>query len=420
MDERLLQDVLDASAALWNETNYERRQAFFGRHDEHDDVFDINDKAIYARYTGILGAATTRSVIRKNDQAWRSFLALLKDPETRHKAHPPGYWGNEEDGREFRTYVRNDSYTLQWGDRSRLEIPVGKDLKDEYGHTGRLRLEVRGDPRWQGKQGQLELQYDETASTYRAFQPVTVPDDSSRLDTPLASNEAALDVGANNIVACTTSTGRQFLYEGRDLFQQFRETTHEIAEYQEQLADGRYSSNRIRSLYRGRTRRRDHAMNALVRDLMQRLHEAGVSTVFVGDLTGILETHWSVKANAKTHNFWAFRRFVDRLGDTAAEFGITVAAKPETDTTRECPVCGEKEATERYGDYFRCPCGHEGHADLDASAKFLEKCSEQPTRPMARPARFEWDAHEWAAIPHVPRPKESRANPQVASVDVSA
>jgi putative transposase len=420
-DEQLLQDVLDASAALWNETNYQRRQAFFGRHDDHDSVWDVDDKSIYARYTGVLGAATTRSVIRKNDQAWRSFFALKEDPDTRHKAHPPGYWGNEEDGRELRTYARNDSYTLRWGKRSRLEIPVGKDLKDEYGHTGRLRLEVRGDPRWQGKQGQLELQYDETAHTYKAFQPVTVADDSSRLDTPLADETAALDVGANNFVACTTSTGRQFLYEGRDLFEQFRETTHEIASSQEQLAERRYSSNRIRSLYRNRTRRRDHAQNALVRDLMQRLHGAGVSTVFVGDLTDVLDTHWSVRANQKTHNFWAFRAFIDRLACTAAEFGITVEAKPETDTTRECPVCGEQEETVRSGDDFWCPCGYEGHADLDASAKFLEKCSDQPARPMARPARFEWDAHEWAEIPHShDSSKESRANPQVAFVGVSA
>lgn len=161
-------------------------------------------------------------------------------------------------------------------------------------------------------------------------------------------------------------------------------------------------------------------MNALVRDLMERLHEAGVSTVYVGDLTGILETHWSVEANAKTHNFWTFRAFIDRLGYTAAEFGITVEAKSETDTTRECPVCGEKDATERSGDYFRCPCGYEGHADLDASVKFLEKCSEHSTRPMARPARFEWNAHEWAETSYSREsPKESRANPQVASAAAS-
>jgi len=106
-------------------------------------------------------------------------------------------------------------YTLETGDRSRIEIPVGSALKEEYDHTGRLRLEVAGDPKWDGKQGQLQIQYDEIDDTFRAFQPVTVPD--SQQDSPLASEEAALDVGANNLIACTTTTGQQYLYEGRDL-----------------------------------------------------------------------------------------------------------------------------------------------------------------------------------------------------------
>jgi len=38
-------------------------------------------------------------------------------------ANPPSYWGNEEDGRELRTYIRNNQYTIRWGKRSRLENP---------------------------------------------------------------------------------------------------------------------------------------------------------------------------------------------------------------------------------------------------------------------------------------------------------
>lgn len=51
-DGRLLRRVLDASASLWNEVNYERRQAFFGRHDDPDvdSVWDVDDKAVYGRY----------------------------------------------------------------------------------------------------------------------------------------------------------------------------------------------------------------------------------------------------------------------------------------------------------------------------------------------------------------------------------
>ena len=39
--------------------------------------------------------------------------------------------------------------------------------------------------------------------------------------------------------------------------------------------------------------------NALVRDLVERLYAEGVSTIWVGKLTGVLSTHWSVRANAE-------------------------------------------------------------------------------------------------------------------------
>jgi len=178
---------------------------------------------------------------------------------------------------------------------------------------------VCGVPKWDGKQGRLEIQCDGTDDTFRAFQPVTVPD--SQQDSPLASHEAALDVGANNLVACTTTTGRQYLYEGRGLFDRFRETTEEIARLQSKLREGRYSSHRIRRLYRKQTRRRDHAQEALVRDSIERLYADGVDTVYVGDLSDVLEAHWCAEVNAKTHQFWAFQAFINRLSYTTEEYG---------------------------------------------------------------------------------------------------
>jgi len=89
------------------------------------------------------------------------------------------------------------------------------------------------------------------------------------------------------------------------------------------LREGRYSSKRIRRLYRQRTKRRDHAQNALVRDLVERLYDEGVATVYVGDLTDVLETHWSVRVNEKTHNFWAFKKFIHRLSCVCEVYGIS-------------------------------------------------------------------------------------------------
>jgi putative transposase len=298
-DKELLRRLFDASASLWDQLNYERWQNFTDPEIDRS-VWDTEDYR--KQYVGVLGRATAQQVIHKNTEAWRSFFALKERGEDNGL---PGYWGNDEEGRELRTYIRNDQYTLRWGDRSTIEITVGSDLKDEYdmGYRERLTLDVRGKPKWLGDQGQLELYSDELSDQLRAIQPVTTED--SRQDPPLVDVTAALDIGANKIVACTTATGQQYLYEGRDLFERFRETTRRIAKQQSKVKreEGRYTSKRIRRLYRRRTRRRDHAMDALACDLFERLYAEGVSTVYVGNLTEILDTHWSVRANAKTHNF---------------------------------------------------------------------------------------------------------------------
>lgn len=116
-------------------------------------------------------------------------------------------------------------------------------------------------------------------------------------------------------------------------------------------------------------------MDALVRDLFERLYNEGISTVYVGALTDVLSTHWSVEANAKTHNFWAFRAFIDRLETTAEEYGITVEERSEAWTSQECPQCGSTERTTRHQDTLTCLCGFEGHADLTAFTRREASCA---------------------------------------------
>ena len=117
--------------------------------------------------------------------------------------------------------------------------------------------------------------------------------------------------------------------------------------------------------------------------------------------------------NAKTHQFWAFRAFIDRLSQTAEEYGITVKVESEADTTRTCPECGEQDDTNRDGDVFRCPCGYEGDADIGASRTFLERQVGKEVRSMARPVRLTWDDHTWSELscsPERASPNEERTN----------
>jgi len=418
--EQVLRDLLDASAALWNEINYERLMRYNDEDGFEGDVWDADTGALEGQYKGVIGASTAQIVIRKNSKAWKSFFKLKEkyhdESNTSVTEHPepPGFRGNEDDGRVLKGVIRKDDYTLEFGARSRLEIIVGEELRDRHNSPkSRLRLEVIGDPNWSDykDQSRLELWYDETDDVFRASQPVTVKD--SQQETPLADETAALDIGANNLVTCTTTTGQQYLYEGRELFDRFRETTQRIAERQSKVRreEERDTSKRIQRLFEKRTGRRDHAQNALVRDLVECLYAEGVSTIYVGDLTDVLETHWSPEVNAKTHNFWAFKQFTERVGCVAEEYGISISLQSEAWTSQECPGCGSTDRTTRNQDILTCSCGFEGHADLTASETFLKRHTEQAVRPMARPVCLKWDDHEWSEISHShERPNEEHTN----------
>jgi Probable transposase. len=172
------------------ERDHRSRQRRQNYADPDADVWEISEYR--GRYGGTLGESTVQQIERKNREAWKSFFSLKEKGEANGK---PGYWGNEDDGREIRTYIRNTSYTAGWGEYSRLEILVGQDLKDEYdlGYRERLRLEVRGDPNWKEyeNQGRLELHYNEQSDQFRAFQPVTIDEDNSRLAQPQPANSTS-------------------------------------------------------------------------------------------------------------------------------------------------------------------------------------------------------------------------------------
>jgi putative transposase len=153
-------------------------------------------------------------------------------------------------------------------------------------------------------------------------------------------------------------------------------------------------------------------------------------------LTDVLDTHWSVETNAKTHNFWSFKHFTERLVCTAEEYGVSAEVRSEAWTSQECPQCGSTDRTIRQQDTLTCPCGFEGHADLTASETFLKRYqnsessdwrtrhdvsrqrhTSKEVRPMARPVRFEWDDHDWSESPRSHRPNEQRTDPSTVHRD---
>ena len=163
--ERRLRRLADACARLWNELNYERRQQFFNH--QHVDFKGTWNK-YYEKYKKIL-SVNAQAVLQKNNEAWNSFFTLLnmkregKLPPFMRHVSPPGYWKDEATGRRrLILVVRQDRYVVD----EQRHVLILKDFKMAIRFTGGLR--------WFGRQGRLEMHYDDARNAWYACIPVEV------------------------------------------------------------------------------------------------------------------------------------------------------------------------------------------------------------------------------------------------------
>ena len=196
------------------------------------------------------------------------------------------------------------------------------------------------------------------------------------------------------------------MYHARPEFDRFQSYSERIAGLQSELPDDEYTSSLIHRLYDTRSRSRDHSRDAAVKHVAEWLLERNVDTVYVGDLTDVLDTHWSTDVNEKTHNFWSHRQLLNRIELTLGDVGICVGEVTEADSSSECPECGSSDVTRR-GDSFRChDCELDAHSDVAGAWNILQ----QEIGPMARPAAlsaerdrdapsdgayWQWNEHDW-------------------------
>ena len=355
-DEKVLFSLCVISAVLWNKLNYIRRQAFFeGRFNWKEGVNEL-----YNEFKKIIGSATAQQIVKKNNEAWRSFFALLRlkrrgelPPHVR-KISPPRYWKDRLTGkRKLMTVIRNDCYKIEKdGNKKWLVLPKG------------LRIRITGEIKWKGKQGRLEIFYDDLTGRWYAYQSVEV-------DQPSATSpekRAFVDLGVINIITAWIKGERQTIaFSGKPLLADWWYLTRKIAYYQSiaKKANGVDTTKRIRKYYRKRKLRFRHAINTIVFRFVKLCYERGVTEIIVGDVRGIRQNNnKNSKVNAMIHNFWSFKYIIDRLITTAENFGIKVKLVKENYTSSVCPRCHSTNVY-KHKRLFKClNCGLEAHRDV--------------------------------------------------------
>jgi len=70
---RALWELAEGCSGLWNELNFERRQAYI-----HYRKSPCYSKHLYGKYSPSVGSATLQQIMNKNNEAWKSFSALKR------------------------------------------------------------------------------------------------------------------------------------------------------------------------------------------------------------------------------------------------------------------------------------------------------------------------------------------------------
>jgi len=380
-----LRELADSCSKLWNEVNYERRQAYI-----HYRQFSWYPKYLYKKYAPIIGSATAQQIINKNNEAWRSFFKLKRLeaqcglPPHITRVSMPRYW-KRNGRRELRIIVRNDCYKLKNGF---LHLPK------------RLKLRIKGELKRRGRQGRLELIYDDIDKVWRGFMTVKVE------KPPLkgGSKPLYIDLGVINLVMVWfRGLRRPIAFSGRAVLADWWYWTKKIAKEQSRLArvNKAKTSRRLRRLYRIRQRRFRHAVNAMVKAIVEDASHLGVSKIVLGKLKGIRRnSHNNGKANSMIHNFWSFRYIRQRLKDKAEEYGIEVVEVDERKTSSICSRC-RSDRTVKRDRLFRClSCGVEAHRDAVGALNIGLAWGENLPMGvinglMAQPSLLMWDGMRW-------------------------
>ena len=203
----------------------------YKRHEFVD--FAKTEKIVYEKYKAVLHGTNVQQVTRKNMGAWKSFFELSKKKKEGElpkwmKPKPP-----HKKRDDLFLLIRHDRYKIERNEIFLMDF--------------NLRLKFIGKLKWVGKQGTLEVFYDNARRKWYARIPVSVKVNNK----PKGEKKASIDLGIANLATVAVEDSSWMLFKGSLVLSEFKKITKRISIEEKRLSrHGLKTSRKLEKLYK--------------------------------------------------------------------------------------------------------------------------------------------------------------------------
>lgn len=92
----------------------------------------------------------------------------------------------------------------------------------------------------------------------------------------------------------------------------------------------------------------------------------------MGDLSDVLESHWSSTVNDKTRLLWSHRQLTDQIELTIGDIGTAVEEVSEQDFGSNCPKCSSENVSWTVDEFDCQDRRSEAHSDVAGAWNLLQ------------------------------------------------
>lgn len=328
-----------AAAKLWNVANYEKKNyKELGLEKFPNWYYQkmvLKDNFWYKN----LPSQTAQDVLATLQESWESFFKLKKSKGIENPK-PPKFKGRDE---KFNFVFLKDAINRESEDTLRFSIP--KQLKSYLNEKHKIKnkflyvkfKEVPSDKIKQVEFKPLSNNEFEVSIVYEYAECPPKEDNGRYL---------SIDLGVANLMTCYDNHNeKSFILSGKQLLSINRYFDKEISKiqkvyYSQQSARGvKYfkNSNKISKLYKKRNKQVSHFLHCTTKYIEKYCVENNISTVVIGDITGIRDNNNLGKINNQKFHKLPYLKIYEQLKYKLQKYGISLIKQKESYSSQCSP-----------------------------------------------------------------------------------